>query len=79
MISVSKRNFKQAVKRNRIKRQIREAYRLNKELLRPSQEGVNIAFLWSSNEMLPTGIVFHKVQNLLIRINESLSATSPSL
>ena len=79
MISVSKRYFKQAVKRNRIKRQIREAYRLNKELLRPSQGGVNIAFLWMSNEMLPTGIVFHKVQNLLIRINESLSATSPSL
>ena len=29
--SVPKRNFKKAVDRNRIKRQIREAYRLNKE------------------------------------------------
>ena len=33
LISVSKRRFKRAVKRNRVKRQIREAYRKNKELL----------------------------------------------
>ena len=30
LISVSKRRFKRAVKRNRVKRQIREAYRKNK-------------------------------------------------
>ena len=33
LISVSKRNFKRAVDRNRIKRLIREAYRKNKEIL----------------------------------------------
>lgn len=32
-VSVSKRNFKTAVARNRIKRKIREAYRLNKHAL----------------------------------------------
>src|SRR3712207_7886162 len=33
LISVSKRKFKRAVRRNRVKRQIREAYRRNKHLL----------------------------------------------
>ena len=36
-VSVSKRNFKHAVDRNRIKRMLRETYRLNQSLL---QEGV---------------------------------------
>ena len=38
LISVSKRNFKKAVDRNKIKRLIREAYRKNKHLL---YEGLN--------------------------------------
>jgi ribonuclease P protein component len=33
VISVSKRHFKRAVDRNRLKRQMREAYRLNKHIL----------------------------------------------
>ena len=38
MISVSKRYFKRAVDRNRLKRQVREAYRLNKRILTQHQE-----------------------------------------
>ncbi|SIT94912.1 ribonuclease P protein component [Pontibacter indicus] len=37
VISVSKRHFKRAVDRNRLKRQIREAYRLNKHFLTQHQ------------------------------------------
>ncbi len=79
MVSVSKRFFKRAVKRNRIKRQLREAYRLNKHLLSPTTGGVNIAFLWISNELFPTKKVMEKMQNLLTKINESLAASSPSV
>ena len=76
MVSVSKRYFKRAVKRNRIKRQLREAYRLQKELLQPLTGGLDIAFLWTSDEQLPSERVFQKMQTLLQRIHESVSADS---
>ena len=38
LISVSKKRFKRAVKRNRVKRQIREAYRKNNDELHASPE-----------------------------------------
>lgn len=73
LMSVSKRYFKRAVKRNRIKRQLREAYRLQKDVLLPQvQGGLDIAFLWTSAEMLPTEKVFQKMKNLLCRIQESI-------
>ena len=76
MVSVSKRYFKRAVKRNRIKRQLREAYRLQKELLQPLTGGLDIAFLWTCDEQVPTEKVFQKMQTLLQRIHESVSADS---
>ena len=76
MVSVSKRFFKRAVKRNRVKRQLREAYRLNKHILKPASGGVNIAFLWNSNDLLPTAKIMEKMQNLLNKINESVSDSS---
>lgn len=71
LVSVSKRHFKRAVLRNRVKRQIREAYRLNKSILEPLQEkGMHIAFLWLSRELFPTKVVAAKIHNLLQRIYE---------
>lgn len=73
LISVSKRYFKRAVKRNRIKRQLREVFRLQKDLLMPLSGGLDIAILWTSDEMLPTEIVFRKIHNILQRIHESVT------
>ena len=41
LISVSKRHFKHAIDRNRAKRQIREAWRLNRDILSPSSGSVS--------------------------------------
>lgn len=55
LISVPKRKFKRANKRNRIKRLVREAYRLNKqEYIRLLQEKglrLDIAFLYLKDEL----------------------------
>jgi len=55
LISVPKKKFKQAVKRNRIKRLIREAYRLNKQKflqnLLEKEKSLLIGFLFVGNEL----------------------------
>ena len=51
-VSVSKRYFKKAVFRNRVKRLLRECYRLNKELFKTGFGDKTIAMLfWVSNEL----------------------------
>ena len=78
MVSVSKRHFKHAVKRNRVKRQIREAYRLNKHILAPASEKLegktlSMGFIWLSDEIMPTERVEKSVVNLMQRLNERLA------
>lgn len=70
LVSVPKRHFKRAVKRNRVKRQIREAYRRHKHILDARQGGLSIAFLWLSDKLYPSDVIESKVVHLLTRILE---------
>ena len=75
LVSVSKRHFKHAVDRNRVKRQIREAYRLNKQLLCdvvPETDQVLMALVWLADEHYPTQEVEKRVVKLMQRMVEKL-------
>ncbi|MBM6780772.1 ribonuclease P protein component [Bacteroides mediterraneensis] len=69
LISVPKKRFKRAVKRNRVKRQIREAYRKHKQILidplKNSNKKVTLAFIWLDNELHDSAEVEAKVVKLL--------------
>ena len=68
LISVPKKKFKHAVDRNRVKRQIREAYRKNKALLEGKvDEGqmLLIAIIWLSERHFATNEVEKRVVSLL--------------
>lgn len=77
LVSVSKRHFKHAVDRNRVKRQVREAYRKHKHTVTQALEAkgggrLMMAFVWQDNALHDTAEVERKVQNLLTRIAERL-------
>ena len=62
MVSVPKKLFKRAVKRNAVKRRIREAYRLQKELL---TKPLDVLFIYTAAEILPTEVIFNAVADAL--------------
>ena len=77
MVSVSKRHFKHAVNRNRVKRQVREAYRQAKQPLFDQLEAtperaILVAFIWLSDELCETALVSKRVQRLVRMLTEKL-------
>lgn len=77
LISVSKRKFKHAVDRNRAKRQIREAYRLQKHLLLeslPEGMALDVAFIWLSGKPVSSSLVHTRMNSTLKRLGEKCAS-----
>ena len=76
LFSVPKRNHKRANKRNTLKRRMREAYRLNNDTLHAAiaEHGkeVDIAFVYSSKELLPYKTIEHAVRRILAEVAENM-------
>ena len=69
MVSVPKRHFKRAVKRNLLKRRMREAYRLQKDLLPATPEGgFDVLFVFNAAEVAPFGTICSEMADLLRKI-----------
>ena len=66
LVSVPKRFFKRAVKRNLLKRRIREAYRQQKI------DGVDVMFQYNSQEIADSATIFREIGAILKRITDTL-------
>jgi ribonuclease P protein component len=71
-ISVSKKKFKRAVDRNRIKRIVKENYRLEKEILyqkyTDTSKQIDMLIIYTETKILPFSFVQKKIIELLNRI-----------
>ena len=68
MISVPKKSFKRAVKRNLLKRRIRESWRRQKHLLTAGQ-GLDILIMYPSKEIMEYEEVYASVGALIEKLN----------
>ena len=68
LVSVPKKTFKRAVKRNLCKRRIREAFRKQKHML-TCESGVDILFMYSSKEILDYQAIYTAIGQIIEKIN----------
>jgi ribonuclease P protein component len=81
-VGVSAKNFKRAVDRNRIKRQVREACRLQKAALQDSlqlqHKGLHLFFTYISKEPVDYKIISGAVQRSLDKLLKMINETGTS-
>ena len=68
LISVSKSKIKSSVKRNLLKRRIKESYRLNKNII--NRMGYSFAFVYSSSKIFKYDELNKNLIDLLNKINQ---------
>ena len=75
-VTVPKRSFPKANQRNRLKRQLRESYRLNKDKLIPKivcDGQLAILFIYSAKQFLPYAKIDSAIKNLTKHLLRVLS------
>jgi ribonuclease P protein component len=75
VVSVPKKMFRRAVKRNLLKRRIRESYRTQKALLEGSR--VDLMFVYSSKEVLDSAVIREAVGAILTTVAGSFHQNHP--
>ena len=73
MVSVPKKFFKRAVRRNLLKRRLREAYRLQKELL--GATGIDLLLAYSHPEIADFTTLYAEVTEILGRIQAKIDSS----
>ena len=73
LVSVPKKLFKRAVKRNLLKRRLRESYRLQKEKL-TTADHADLMFVYNTKEILPFSEIYSSMGQIIDRINSSEKA-----
>lgn len=80
--SVPSRNFRKAVYRNRVKRLMKEAYRLQKielqEALKEKGHCLRVFFIYNNKDLPSYGDIYEKMGIILKKLRQQVNETGPS-
>lgn len=83
MITIPKKKHRKAVMRVKLRRLIREAYRLNRHILAPALEQnpqirtLSLGFIFLDSSLPDYHTIEHKVRSLLAKVSSKLLAAAP--